>query len=51
MSSTYPTTAFPGHDFGAAQCIDGTIGTASLWNFCMSNLNQPKPWLSVQLPC
>jgi len=51
MSSTYSNANFAGHDFSAAMCIDGHTGSATgAWNFCMSNLNEANPWISLQLP-
>ena len=50
MSSTLSNANFPGHDFGAGQCIDGVTNNDNGWNFCISNLNVPDPWLSVALP-
>ena len=50
MSSTLSSANFPGHDFGAAQCIDGVTNNNNGWNFCISSLNVANPWLSVQLP-
>ena len=50
MSSTLSNANFRGHDFGAAQCIDGETGSDGTWNFCMSNLYEAGPWLSLALP-
>ena len=38
-----------GHDFGASKCIDSIVNNDNGWNFCMSELYQPRPWISVQL--
>jgi len=50
MSSTLSSANFQGHDFSAAMCIDGKDGSDGVWNFCMSNLYEPGPWLSIQVP-
>ena len=50
MSSTLSAANFAGHDFGAAQCIDGVTNNDNGWNFCISNLNVADPWLSVEVP-
>ena len=50
MSSTLSAADFPGHDFGATQCIDGVTNNDNGWNFCISSLNVANPWLSVELP-
>eukprot|EP00966_Prymnesium_polylepis_P042783 994200-Prymnesium_polylepis.2 len=50
MSSTLPNDNYQGHDFSAAMCIDGMTGSpGGTWNFCMNNLFETSPWLSVGL--
>ena len=40
---------FTGHDFSAPKCIDSILNNDNGWNFCMSELYSPRPWISVQL--
>jgi len=53
MSSVFPQddVNFPGKSFDASQCIDDDLGgtAMSTWSFCMSNLYERDPWLSVRL--
>eukprot|EP00966_Prymnesium_polylepis_P276391 6385530-Prymnesium_polylepis.1 len=49
MSSLRSNANFPGHDFSANSCIDGTWGMGDTeWSFC-EGLPQANPWLSVQI--
>jgi len=47
MSSVYSDSAFQ-----PSMCIDGVTANPSdsEYNICLSNLNQPGPWLAVTLP-